>query len=76
MYDAFDKSFNEKDIESAIEEYIAKSSKNEYEQLEWTAMKCLVQKSNDPLLDALGINVEKITAESDKVIGRKKKKTA
>lgn len=31
MYDMFDKSFNEKDIESAIEEYIAKSSKNEYE---------------------------------------------
>ena len=38
-------------------------------------MKCLVQKSNDPILDALGINVEKITSESDKVIGWKKKKT-
>jgi hypothetical protein len=69
MFDSFDKSFNEKDIDTAIEEYIQKAGKNEYEMLEWTAMKCLVLKSNEPILDALGINVEKIISETDKLTG-------
>lgn len=74
MFDSFDKSHNEKNIDLAIEEYIHKAGKNEYELLEWTAMKCLIQKSNDPLLDALGINLDKISTETDKITGRKKKK--
>lgn len=74
MFDYFDRSFNDKDIETAVDEYIEKAGKNEYELLEWTAMKCLIQKSNDPLLDALGINIEKIWSETDKLTGRKKKK--
>jgi len=37
-------------------------------------MKCLVRKSTTSMLDSLGINLEKIQAETDKLTGKKKKK--
>ena len=37
-------------------------------------MKCLIKKQNQEIFDALGINIDKISQETDKLTGKKKKK--
>ena len=45
---------------------MANAGHNEYEKMEWTAMKCLLKKSNTEMYDALGINIDKVYEEAEK----------
>jgi len=61
-------------LEEVIDNKIVAAGSNEIEKLEWTAMKCLARKSYSSLYDALGINIDKVNSDAEKLTGKKKNK--